>query len=395
LNKWNYHNFTKEAVENCRQSLLRHNITSLSIASLVAAFLMVLLAFYPRESRDGDTSGYYYTAAVVEIIVFILSRFLQKRKNVAKTQVFAVFLLFFIDTLSFSIFVSVIDSPIQIAIRLLIFFMSFQALFVTNAVYNLIMNISIIVPFAFFESSIKPLPYWEFDVVNLAAVAITCMVFTWYISHVVIKETILRQNIEEDRDRFHEESIRDQLTGLNNRRSFEQSVSFYISVCAHVHQTVCVIMMDVDFFKKYNDFYGHPKGDAVLQSIAACLKRLEEEEHVFAARVGGEEFIVIWTENRVPEAERVALKLRLMIHDLQIPHEKSTVAPFVTASIGLYIMRGGAEDTATELYQNVDTALYEAKENGRDCIFLLDSAASEARPVAIRPPEQAGRGFEA
>jgi diguanylate cyclase (GGDEF)-like protein len=144
-------------------------------------------------------------------------------------------------------------------------------------------------------------------------------------------------------------------------------------------------MMDVDFFKNYNDFYGHPKGDIVLQSIGKVLKELAEEDRVYVARVGGEEFIVLWTENRMIEAERFVLKLRQKIIDLQIPHEKSHAAPYVTASFGLYFMRGGSLDSADELYNFVDIALYKAKESGRNCIMLLDSATRACSPVQLRP----------
>jgi diguanylate cyclase (GGDEF)-like protein len=147
-------------------------------------------------------------------------------------------------------------------------------------------------------------------------------------------------------------------------------------------------MLDVDFFKNYNDFYGHQKGDETLQAIGGVLKQLIAEEQVFAARVGGEEFFVLWTENRIAEAERVAIKLRHMIADLGIPHERSTVAPYVTVSLGLYVLRGGAQDSADDLYREADDALYEAKARGRNCIMLRDSSDRSLRMVDIVPPER-------
>jgi diguanylate cyclase (GGDEF)-like protein len=132
-------------------------------------------------------------------------------------------------------------------------------------------------------------------------------------------------------------------------------------------------MMDVDHFKKYNDFYGHAQGDLVLKMIGDVLKQLVQNGLVFAARVGGEEFIILWTENRLNEAEQFALSLKQMINDLQIPHEKSDAASHVTASYGLYFLRGGSMDTVDELYQKADRAMYEAKRRGRNRIIILDS----------------------
>ncbi|MDR2740781.1 MAG: GGDEF domain-containing protein, partial [Treponema sp.] len=123
-------------------------------------------------------------------------------------------------------------------------------------------------------------------------------------------------------------------------------------------------------------------------SIGQVLQSLITEERIFAARVGGEEFIVLWTENRISEAERVALKLRQKIIDLRIPHEKSAVAPYVTASLGMYILRGGSADSIDDLYNNADAALYEAKSRGRNCIMLRDSADKTIRQVGLLPLEK-------
>jgi diguanylate cyclase (GGDEF)-like protein len=214
------------------------------------------------------------------------------------------------------------------------------------------------------------------------------MMLNWYITYVFLQGKITARSLQDERNRYHEESIHDQLTGLNNRRSFEQSVEFFTSVCQNVHQTVCVMMMDVDFFKQYNDFYGHQKGDVVLKAIGNALNRLVEENRVYTARVGGEEFIVLWAENRILEAQRVALKLRQMIIDLRIPHQMSSAAPCVTSSFGLYIMRGGSEDSASELYKAADEALYKAKADGRNCIVIHDSADKSFRRLDVEHPDE-------
>jgi diguanylate cyclase (GGDEF)-like protein len=238
---------------------------------------------------------------------------------------------------------------------------------------------------------IEPFDSALFDIVNITSGCVIAIILNYLTSYFYIKNLVFAHSLEEERNLYLAESVHDKLTGLNNRRSFDLSVDFFTSVCRHVHQTVCVVMMDVDFFKKYNDYYGHQAGDAVLQAVGTVLNRLVEEDRVFAARVGGEEFIVLWSENRLIEAERVVLKLRKMIHDLKIPHEMSTVAPIVTASFGLYIMRGGAEDSADELYKAADEALYHAKEWGRDCIVLHDSADRTFKKVEYDSPDDLPR----
>jgi diguanylate cyclase (GGDEF)-like protein len=264
-------------------------------------------------------------------------------------------------------------------------------IFAVRAVYNLGANLFIIVSYIMVAVFLQPEDDWVFYAVDLILACGISMVLAWFCTHTVIKELLLNQRSEQDRDRFHEEALHDPLTGLQNRRSFDQSVDFYINVCSRVHQTVCVVMLDIDSFKNYNDCYGHPQGDRVLRSISGVLAKIALDERLFVARVGGEEFIALWTENRISEAERIVLKLREMVHELRIPHERSGVLPIVTVSLGLYVMRGGTVCTPDELYKNADTALYTAKARGKDCIVMLDSATMEEQTVMIRPFEEAGR----
>jgi diguanylate cyclase (GGDEF)-like protein len=265
----------------------------------------------------------------------------------------------------------------------LVFFVGAQILFVISFLWSLILNLVTVIVFSVLSILLEPFDIWIFNVAGIIIAGLSGMIITRYMYYMVIKGMIATRRLEFERNRFREESIKDELTGLSNRRDYLHAVNFYISVCRHVHQTICAIMMDVDFFKLYNDHYGHPMGDMVLKAIGKELQALIEEERVFAARVGGEEFIVLWTENRITEAERVALKLRQKILDLQITHEKSPVAPYVTASLGLYILRGGSTDSVADFYNNADAALYEAKRQGRNCIMLRDSADNTLRPVEL------------
>jgi diguanylate cyclase (GGDEF)-like protein len=263
----------------------------------------------------------------------------------------------------------------------MVFLIGIQVIFILDPLWELVLNVVVMTIFSYLVIRIKPVGIWQDDVANAAFASLGGMFFSWHMSRVVIKEMRIARRLEKERNRFEAESILDELTGLGNRRDYLHRVDFYVTACQRVRQTVCVIMMDVDHFKLYNDFYGHLKGDQVLKALGGVLARLMAEEKAFAARVGGEEFIVLWTENRLSEAQRLTLKLRQMVIDLQIPHEKSPVAPYITASFGLYFLRGGSPDTAEELYERADQALYEAKHQGRNCIMLIDSADNPFRRI--------------
>jgi diguanylate cyclase (GGDEF)-like protein len=381
--------FTKDALDSCRDDIQRHNARSLFTISLVTAILFGLFIFFPLliEKRFDKCVAYIVMAAVGFFVAFY-SSYLIKHDKCKPLFINIGFFIFYISLLAPGIYYEIFQQPYDHVSIILVFFVSAQIPFVVSFLWTLVLNLITVAVFSFFSVQIKPFEIWVFDVSNIIFAVLISIVITRYTYYTVIKGMIAARRLEIERNRFREESIKDELTGLSNRRNYFHAVNFYISVCQHVHQTICAVMIDVDFFKQYNDFYGHFKGDIVLQSLGKVLQSLIEEERVFAARVGGEEFIMLWTENRISEAERVAVKLRQKIIDLKIPHEKSSVAPYVTASLGVYILRGGSADSVEDLYNNADAALYEAKKRGRNCIMLRDSADRTLRPVELLPPEK-------
>lgn len=386
LERWLYFGFSREKAAAARAEIDRHNAHGLMIASPVAAAIFILFSFYPGGRFHYNII--YAIFALIQIFVFSYGAFLIKQKASHAAHLFG---LFFYTTLLFvfGMYICIFDQGLY-TVRFLLFILSIEVVFVYGALFSLALNASIVILFYLFYLYAKKIIGIEiamnsiYDIFNAIICAIIVLIMNWYISYTFLKSVINTAALEAERNLYHEESIRDQLTGLNNRRSFEQSVPFYISVCRHVHQTVCAIMMDIDFFKNYNDHYGHQKGDVVLQTVGRVLNSMAEDEKIFAARVGGEEFIVLWTENRIVEAERVALKIRQLLIDEKIPHEFSQAAPYVTASFGLYIMRGGSMDTSEELYKNADSALYKAKAEGRNRIVCLDSQDNGFRDIELR-----------
>jgi diguanylate cyclase (GGDEF)-like protein len=379
LGKWRWYTFSQADADECQRDLVRHNAESLCLANVTAGLAIIALFFHP-----GNGSGPYPLSLIIAAMEFIICAIVtvsRKRSLLRAGFVNAMVVVSFVLVLIHSCYTLMIGHAWMTANRFLIFFVAFQIIFVYDFIVVILANVFLAVFFWFFaRQHINFVEYLPFEISNVGYVCAVAAAFTWVSNHRLISEMVVR-------NRYHKESVRDQLTGLGNRRDFEQSVGFYTSVCRRIHQTVCVIMVDVDFFKRYNDTYLHIKGDEVLKAIGQVLKKLSESEHVFAARVGGEEFIVLWTENRIAEARRVARKLRQSVIDLNIPHETSPVAPYVTVSIGLYVMRGGAQDTPEELYKNVDMALYRAKEQGRDRIVLYDSGDGSFREVIPLPSE--------
>lgn len=166
-------------------------------------------------------------------------------------------------------------------------------------------------------------------------------------------------------------STMDGLTGIPNRRHFEEDFQKEWQRCLRNQSPISVIMLDVDFFKKYNDEYGHLAGDDCLKTVARTLQMSLKRPGDFAARYGGEEFVVVLPETNERGALHVGNMLCKSILDLSIPHAKSDISEFVTISAGCATSIPSDSDPET-LIQMADEALYKAKKTGRNRAVLSD-----------------------
>ncbi len=374
---WLTYTFTHDELNICREDIVSHNIKSTALISATGAVLIALFSLFPLLAEQDVYKFITYVIVSLFIAVLSLSAHYLRKKSAADKRVQALSLVFFILIIAgmifFGILIGVVENRDRPASTFMVLLVCIQIVFILHPLQNLLLNLIAVGAFVTLSVLMKPMSLWMFDGANALCAGLAGVIISWYTSYIEIKGMLTEKNLEAERNRFKEESVKDALTGLHNRRDFNEQVDFYRSVCRQVHQTVYVILMDVDYFKNYNDFYGHPMGDEVIRAVGKTLLRLQDEEGVYTARIGGEEFIVMGTENRISEVERVALKILWMIAELNIPHEKSLTAPCVTMSLGLYIMRGGSEDTVECMYSCADKALYKAKEWGRNRIVAIDS----------------------
>lgn len=157
----------------------------------------------------------------------------------------------------------------------------------------------------------------------------------------------------------------DALTNLNNRRQFESRLKQEIAATKRQKNPLCAMMIDIDFFKKVNDTYGHASGDEVLRTVASIIKAHLRESDI-PARYGGEEFAVLLPYTKIEEAQIVGERLRKAVEATSISIDKLTIN--VTISMGLAEFT--QEQTGEELFKCADKALYEAKESGRNKVCI-------------------------
>jgi diguanylate cyclase (GGDEF)-like protein len=171
--------------------------------------------------------------------------------------------------------------------------------------------------------------------------------------------------------RLIEVSTTDAVTGLANRRRFDEVLAGEWSRAERNRTPLSVLLIDIDFFKRYNDLYGHLAGDECLRRVAAALAR-QVRAGELVARYGGEEFVLVLPGTWPGECRTVAARLRDAVRALAIPHDASDVAPHVTVSIGAAGVTPHANDTPAGMLAAADRALYRAKAEGRDQAVVDD-----------------------
>lgn len=164
-----------------------------------------------------------------------------------------------------------------------------------------------------------------------------------------------------------EKTFIDSLTGISNRRFFDEHIDEIWSLCTQENEPLSLIMVDIDLFKNYNDYYGHQAGDHCLRKVAQGIHEALLRETDIAIRYGGEEFLAVLPNTNVNGALEVAERIKEKIAKLNIPHADSKVAKFVTVSQGIVEIKD-PRDSVYEGLTLADHLLYQAKKNGRNRI---------------------------
>ncbi|HEY1042959.1 MAG TPA: diguanylate cyclase [Telluria sp.] len=205
--------------------------------------------------------------------------------------------------------------------------------------------------------------------VELEGASRHCLIQVSDVTAAVTREQLLREQALELRT----QTFSDGLTGVYNRRYFDQAIEKEVRRAKRSSMPLSLLMIDIDFFKSYNDHYGHQLGDDTLLKVAGTLSDCLLRKDDLVARYGGEEFAVVLPETGKAQALQMAETLRARVALLNVPHAYADAKPYVTVSIGLATRRGEGTLEAAALIRAADRALYEAKHAGRDRVIALTS----------------------
>ncbi|MBT3185085.1 MAG: diguanylate cyclase [Nitrospina sp.] len=185
----------------------------------------------------------------------------------------------------------------------------------------------------------------------------------------VIKHQELEKSLRASNKQLELLSTLDGLTGIANRRTFEKFLEREWKSSMRHTQPATAIMMDIDFFKLYNDTYGHQAGDDCLKKVARTIEKSLRRPGDLVARYGGEEFVAILSDTSQKGAFSLAEKVRASVEALEIPHQASPVNKFVTISLGVASRVPERGDASSILISEADQSLYKAKQEGRNRVM--------------------------
>lgn len=188
-----------------------------------------------------------------------------------------------------------------------------------------------------------------------------------------------RQDLEAANTELARMSRTDPLTGLGNRRAFDEAHARELSRARRTNNPLALLLLDVDHFKAYNDTLGHADGDVCLAAIAALLREVARRPGDLAARIGGEEFALLLPDTDATGAERLYQELRLSLNRCALPHPASPVGPRVTLSAGIAEYDAAGNETFRDFFAACDAALYAAKRAGRDRCVATTRRGTPAR----------------
>lgn len=190
--------------------------------------------------------------------------------------------------------------------------------------------------------------------------------------NIVIARVMMHLELIRQRKMLDEIAHIDALTGVNNRRKMDIVLKDEVAANKYEHTNLLVAILDIDYFKQYNDGYGHGAGDVALRQVGQALREICVRPRDFIARYGGEEFVIILPDCDKASAEIMLSNIAQAIKDKKIKHQYSSVSPQLTVSVGAVVVKSSQSVVVANVMQKADSLLYQAKNNGRNQYCLTE-----------------------
>ena len=375
LYSWLYYTLGQEDYKKCMKKMFVSNLSALRLLNTLLAGFTIGSIFFPIfVERNMQKAGIYLVVIIIAVMLAIISGYgykqHEKGKHIPHFYIYLLVLLYYTNGMFLSLYIGVFENTIGPAVLFMGFVICALFLIISPPIYNLILTVTATITLVISSIIIKSQNYWVFDVTHAVVFGCISIVLTWYFVKFRLSATLNAIRLEDERNKFLSQSMIDELTQVNNRRSFMQTFKRSVTNHRETDKYLCLAIIDIDFFKRYNDYYGHPKGDECLQDVGKALKELPEDIAAHVARIGGEEFALLWFAHESEGIDDSVQTIHQKINSLKISHETSPIAEHLTICIGVYVSRCGSSNNTEDIYSAADNALYEAKNAGRNCTVI-------------------------
>jgi len=350
---------------------LRHTIWGLIILGMVetvyaAANVLMIRKFPVRFTyiHSEFYGGLFSYLAVMALLVFLVVCFFKKRISI---------LWFLCRLFALLIYTFALLNMISTESERMFQFIFTSTLFIITFIFNfkpMLFMSSAILFYALTAVILNNNHYLFEDLRNLHLfilhIFLSMMIVKMLYYNSQVKLFAERARIDEINSKLDALSKTDELTKLNNRRSMLGYMDFLWKQCRRLRLPVSAVMIDVDYFKRYNDTLGHIEGDQTLIAVAQCLRKLLRRDTDYVARFGGEEFVCLLPYMEKDAALNFAKSMVQTVEKMRIPHPKSACSNYVTISTGVASIVPAGNNSYVQLLDEADKALYRAKESGRN-----------------------------
>jgi diguanylate cyclase (GGDEF)-like protein len=368
FNKWFFYGLGQEEYRKCVDILFPKNIMDLIYANITVFVLSIFFAAIAIATRmDFVKAGFHSITVFVSLFLIILSIYKNRQyrngKQISIKFTYVLILIFYANVMFIGLYLAVWYMPDKIAGMFIGIIICALFPYVISPVLYLCLTLAVMIFYIIAILLVKDQAVWSLDIQNAFFAVAISLIFGWRIVMHRMKDALSMSMLAS-------ENTIDELTKLKNRRDFMRTFQRFVSHYRPSDKYLCVALLDIDCFKNYNDHYGHLKGDECLRDIGKVLNDIQVNKGIYTARVGGEEFAMLWHIEKISDAKETGMYVNQIISELNIPHEKSIVAPHITVSIGIHIAQCGISYEIKDLYNLADKSLYNAKKNGRNCTVV-------------------------
>lgn len=377
---WRYLGYDRDTIQRHGAETDRTNLRTLKRLCLFALSLIAVLAmFHGAILRQSECQiAVICASAFLVILYFYVSELLRGASTEpirgTKSLVYLISVILYLS----GILSGTVMAREELGVMSIWMFLLVQISFDIPPVQNALTVIPFAGLFLIISSQTKIPQRWHLDALYTLISVLVGLFISYHQAHLALDNIIAKSNLQKVNFALYHTATTDELTGLMNRRMVFDRYDAILSECAENRRSMACVVLDIDDYKQFNDSYGHPEGDELLRRIGQTLRDYSAQTGIDIGRIGGEEFLAVWPEEKIAHCEQVAEELRSAIERMDIPHASATDHARVTMSVGLCLLPGALAQSA---YFYADKALYRAKDAGKNCSCRYDATAGVYRSV--------------